>query len=106
MLYYGNENSFVAGISEIYRCLKPNGTARIYTKTDMDYWVTHGEEIGNNSYRAKNHPYENGMLIYCAPHEEIVKHMKKFSNVIIGIEEFNYAGLDSRKSFWVITATK
>lgn len=106
VLYYGDEQSFISGVNEIHRCLRPNGIARIYTKTDKDYWVTHGKPLGNDTYLAKNHPYENNMLIYCAPIKKIIEHMRKFTNVTIGIEEFNYVDLDSRKSFWVITATK
>jgi len=106
VLYYGDENSFISGVNEIYRCLKNNGIARIYTKTDKDYWTTHGDAIGKNTFRAKNHHFENGMHIYCAPYNNIVKFMEKFTDVTIGIEEFNYMGLESVKSFWVITAIK
>jgi ubiquinone/menaquinone biosynthesis C-methylase UbiE len=106
VLYYGDENSFISGVSEIYRCLNKNGVARIYTKTDRDYWTINGDAIGNDTFKAKNHQYENGMLIYCAPYNKIVKHMAKFIEVTIGIEEFNYMGSESMKSFWVITAMK
>jgi len=106
VLYYGDESSFISGISEIYRCLNDNGVARIYTKTDRDYWTINGDAIGNDTFRAKNHQYENGMLIYCAPYNKIVKHTINFSDVTIGLEEFNYMSSESLKSFWVITATK
>ena len=106
VLYYGDEQSFISGLSEIYRCLKPNGVVRIYTKTDRDYWVTYGEALGNDTYRANNHAFENEMLIYCASHKKIIEHMERFTTMTIGFEEFNCVGLDSRKSFWVITATK
>ena len=46
------------------------------------------------------------MLIYCAPYNKIVKHMVNFTDVTIGLEEFNYMSSESMKSFWVITAMK
>jgi len=46
------------------------------------------------------------MLLYCASLKKIIEHMERFTTMTIGFEEFNCVGLDSRKSFWVITATK
>jgi len=106
VLYYGGESSFISGVNEIYRCLKTGGVARIYTKTDRDYWTKNGDAIGNDTFRGKNHKYENNMLIYCAPYNKILEHMEKFTGVTVGIEEFNYMGNESMKSFWVITCSK
>jgi SAM-dependent methyltransferase len=106
VLYYGTRDTFSLGVKEIKRCLKKGGVARIYTKTDKDYWTEFGDDLGQGVRKAKNHQFENDMLIYCASYEDIISHMCGFSEVAIGIEEFNFVGLSHRKSFWVITAIK
>ena len=105
VLYYGSEYSFSKGIDEMYRFLKSKGIARIYTKSDKDVWAHPDQEVAPHNFTV-NLGYEVGMLIFAPPLKKLKKILNKFTNVIIGVEQFNYVGLDCLKSFWVITADK
>jgi hypothetical protein len=49
-----------------------------------------------------------GLVVYCPKLENIKDVFSLFSNVKIGIEEFNYVSLDENNihSFWLVTAIK
>lgn len=106
VLYYGHKRDFNAGVQEVGRVLKPGGLARIYTKTNRDVWAAEGEPVGENTFRVVSKTWEQGLLIYCAPLEEIKQSFANFTDLQIGIKEFNYIELDRLHSFWVITCRK
>ena len=105
VFYYGDELQFVNSIKESYRVLRKKGVIRVYTKTNKDFMAIKSNEVSSNTYLVKK-GYEKGMKVFCAPKELVLDIFQIFNDVKLGIEEFNYVGLDSRKSFWVITATK
>lgn len=105
VLYYGSEMSFNNGVSEMYRVLKSNGVLRVYTKSDNDVWANIENKVSDHQYIIKE-GYEKGMKVYCPSIDQIKDQFSIFKNVSIGVEEFNYVGLNHLKSFWVITATK
>lgn len=106
VLYYGDKRDFEAGVQEVRRVLKPGGLARIYTKTNRDVWAAEGEPVGDNTFRVVSETWEQGLMIYCAPLEEIRQSFAGFTDLIIGIKEFNYIELGRLHSFWVITCRK
>jgi ubiquinone/menaquinone biosynthesis C-methylase UbiE len=106
VLYYGVKDDFEKGVDEVFRVLKPGGLARIYTKTDRDMWVTQGEPLGDNVFKVVGDAWERGLPIYCASLEQIRSAFSKFSDLQIGIKEFNYVSLQDIHSFWVITCRK
>ena len=105
VLYYGSERAFNDGIHEIYRVLRKNGILRVYTKSSNDVWANSKNRISDDTYLVEK-GYEKGMTVYCPPLDKINNSFGMFDNVKIGMEEFNYVGLENLKSFWVITAKK
>ena len=107
-LYYGTSADFRDAVLEIYRVLKPGGCARIYTKSNNDVWAKKGISRGGESYLIESNTYENGLVVYCPKLENISDVFSYFSDVKIGIEEFNYVSLDENMihSFWLVTAIK
>jgi len=105
VLYYGSERAFNDGIHEMYRVLRKNGILRVYTKSSNDVWANSKNRISDDTYLVEK-GYEKGMTVYCPPLDKINNSFGMFDNVKIGIEEFNYVGLENLKSFWVITAIK
>lgn len=106
VLYYGAKCDFEAGVQEVYRVLKPSGVARIYTKTIRDVWAQEGEPLGENTFRVASETWERGLMIYCATLDEIKQSFAKFTDLLVGIKEFNYIELNRLHSFWVITCRK
>ena len=106
VLYYGNKDDFEKGVHEIFRTLAPGGVCRVYTKTNNDMWTKEGEEIEKNVFLVKSESWEAGLSIYCAPKEEIKNIFSCFTDVKIGIKEFNYINTDKLHSFWSIAAKK
>ena len=104
-LYYGDGDTFTAGLEEMYRVLKTGGVARIYTKNNHDVWANPNNKIKDHTYVVEV-GYENGMTVYCPSLSIINTKFCKFSDVKVGIESFNYIGLNGLKSFHVITAIK
>jgi len=107
-LYYGTASDFMDAVSEIYRVMKRGGCLRIYTKSDRDMWAKVGIPQGDDCYLVDSDNFENGLVVYCPPLEKISTLFSNFSEIKIGIEEFNYVSLDAKKmhSFWCITAIK
>ena len=107
-LYYGSSVDFRDAVLEIYRVLRPGGCVRIYTKSSNDVWAKKGISRGDESYLIDSDTYENGLVVYCPKLENIKDVFSLFSNVKIGIEEFNYVSLDENNihSFWLVTAIK
>jgi len=105
-LYYSSAKYFRLAVDEIHRVLKPGGVARIYTKSNRDKWADLGRPLGEDTYIVDADHYENGLMVYCPPLHKVKEIFSKFSDVKIGIEEFNYMGILKVNSFWVITATK
>lgn len=106
VLYYGTSKDFESGVEEIYRVLKPDGVARIYTKSDRDAWAKDGKPLGADTFLVDTDHYEHGLKIYCPPIDVIKRVFSSFARVRIGIEEFNYIALEKLHSFWVITCEK
>lgn len=106
-IYYDNYNGMKSSVGEIWRLLKPGGYTRIYTKSDNDRYAINSLKISDFTYRV-NKPghWENGMEICCISQEEALKLMKKFSEVTIGTDSYEYTGEEGLKSFIIITARK
>jgi ubiquinone/menaquinone biosynthesis C-methylase UbiE len=105
VFYYGNEVSFKAAVMESFRVLKKNGILRVYTKSARDFMAIRKNEVSNHTYEVKI-GYEKRMTVYCPPKGSIQNIFNQFSDVTIGIEEFNYIDTSNIKSYWVITAIK
>ena len=108
VLYYGTEIDFKMGVGEIYRVLKKNGQARIYTKSSRDlYTINSGIEISPRTYLiTEASHYEKGLTLFCASKEDIHAQFSMFSKLLTGIEEFNFVDSELPHSYWVLTATK
>ena len=108
VLYYGTQDDFVQGVNEVYRLLKKNGVARIYTKSNRDsYTIGTGQKVAIDTYQIVDEAvYEYGLTLYCPSLESVKNIFAKFKSVKIGIEEFNFIETNRLHSYWIITCTK
>jgi len=106
VLYYGNRNDFTTGNTEIYRVLKKGGIARIYTKSNRDYWVSKGKFISEDTYIVSEDTWEKDLQIFCPSLNTVQEIYKAYDKTIIGIDEFNFVDIHKLHSFWVITCQK
>ena len=106
VLYYGDKSDFMVGNAEIYRVLKSGGIARIYTKSNRDFWVSEGKFISENTYLVSADTWEKGLQIFCPSLKEIQEIYQAYKKITIGIDEFNFIGIEKLHSFWVITCEK
>lgn len=106
-LYYQSYAQFCHSVKEVYRLLKPGGICRIYTKSERDRSITRNNKISEFTYAIDNPSHwEHGMIFSCPTRSSLYKLFEKFSDVTIGLEEYDYTGSSGLKSFYVITCIK
>lgn len=101
-LYYGDKQMFSRGIEEITRILKPNGIIRIYTKSKNDFLY---KKFKNDTIKTKN-PWEKNLYLSFFSKSEILKELRNYKNIKLGVDEFNLINYKKKHSFWCITAQK
>jgi len=106
-LYYQSIKDLKETIDKFYYLLKPNCFLRVYTKSINDNFFKTFKKNKSIEYKIirKNH-WENGLTLSFLTIKDIKVIFKKFTNLKIGIEEFNYVDLNKKHSFFIITAKK
>jgi ubiquinone/menaquinone biosynthesis C-methylase UbiE len=106
-LYYQSIKDIKETIDKFYYLLKPNCFLRVYTKSINDNFFKTFKKNKSIEYKIirKKH-WENGLTLSFLTIKDIKIIFKKFTNLKIGIEEFNYVDLNKKHSFFIITAKK
>ena len=106
-IYYQSIKNIKETINKFYELLKPNGFLRVYTKSINDNFFMNFKKNKSIEYivNKKKH-WENGLMMSFLNIRDINNIFKKFKDVNIGVEEFNYINLKKKHSFYIITAKK
>lgn len=99
VFYYEDLNGIKKGISELYRVLKKDGLARVYLISNKDK-----KNIKN--FKKVSKGWEKNMKLVFLNLIQIKKLFKKFKDLVIGEEKFNYISTKDFNCYWVITLKK
>ena len=105
-IYYQKKENMFKTIDIFHKILKKDGLIRVYTKSIFDNFYFNHKRKNSFEYIVKKKHWENGLLITFLSFKDVEKLFKKFKEVKIGIEEFNYLDFKRKHSYWVITASK
>ena len=99
VLYYENKKNAKKGFEEIYRVLKPNGVARIYILSNLDYKYKK-KLFESNDWTNKK------IRVSFFSKSECERLTKKFAKTFFGLENFNFIDYTKMHSYWVLTCYK
>ncbi len=106
-LYYQEINDIKETIEKFHDLLKPNGIIRVYTKSINDNFFKSFDKKKSREYKiTKKDHWEKGLTLSFLTLKDVKSCFKKFKNIKIGIEEFNYVDQNKKHSFFIITGKK
>jgi len=105
-LYYQGIEDIKKTIEKFHYLLKPGGIIRVYTKSINDNFFKTFDKRKSTEYKVKKNHWEKGLTLSFLTFKDVKKIFKKFKELKIGIEEFNYIDQNKKHSFYIITAKK
>ncbi len=105
-LYYQGIEDIKKTVEKFYYLLKPGGIIRVYTKSINDNFFKSFDKRKSIEYKVKKNHWENGLTLSFLTLKSVKLIFKKFKELKIGLEEFNYIDQKKKHSFYIITAKK
>jgi cyclopropane fatty-acyl-phospholipid synthase-like methyltransferase len=107
VLYYNDKKGFENAVLEIYRILKKDGKALVFTRTTDDYRYGKGRQIEKNSFILDiEDTDEKDMTMHFTDREEINEIFKKFGEIIVEKTETTFSNMKKKNSDWIIIVKK
>jgi len=107
VFYYNDLRGFKNAVSEMYRILKKNGKALIFTRTTDDYRYGRGDKIDKNTFvLGIENTNEKGMVMHFLDRVEINEIFSKFNKIIVEKTEVTFSNLEKKNSDWIIIVRK
>jgi len=107
VFYYNNLEGYQRAISELYRVLRKDGVAFIFTRTTDDYRYGKGDEIDKNTFVLDiEDTNEKGMVMHFLDRAEINEIFNRFNEIIIEKTETTFSNSEKKNSDWIIIVRK
>jgi len=107
VFYYNNLDGYQRAISELYRILKKDGVALIFTRTTDDYRYGKGDKIDKNTFVLDiEDTNEKGMVMHFLDRAEINGIFSKFNKIIVEKTETTFSNSEKKNSDWIIIVKK
>ena len=104
---YSNLEGYQRAISELYRILRKDGVAFIFTRTTDDYRYGKGDKIDKNTFVLDiEDTNEKGMVMHFLDRAEINEIFNKFNEVLVEKTETTFSNLEKKNSDWIIIVRK
>ena len=105
-LYYQSKKDMFETVNKFYELLKPGALLRVYTKSIEDSFFKKFKNKRSVEYKIQKNHWEKNLLLTFLNLKDVKNLFKKFKNVKIGKDEFNFIDYKKKHSFWIITAIK
>ena len=107
VFYHNNLDGYQKAVSEVYRILKKEGLALIFTRSIDDYRYGKGDKIDKNTFVLDiEDTNEIGMVMHFLDREEINEVFSKFNIITVEKTETTFSNLEKKNSDWVIIVRK
>jgi ubiquinone/menaquinone biosynthesis C-methylase UbiE len=107
VFYYNNLEGYQRAILELYRILKKDGVALIFTRTTGDYRYGKGDKIDKNTFLLDiEDTNEKEMVMHFLDRAEINEIFSKFSKIIVEKTETTFSNSEKKNSDWIIIVRK
>lgn len=107
VLCYNDFKGCQNSISEIYRTLKKDGIALVFTRTTDDYRYGKGKQVDKNTFILDiEDTNEKGMVMHFLDRAEINDIFGKFNKIILEKTETTFSNLEKKNSDWIIIVRK
>ena len=107
VFYYNDLEGYRKAVSEMYRTLKKDGKALVFTRTTDDYRYAKGDKIDKNTFVLDiEDTNEIGMVMHFLDRAEINEIFGKFNKIILEKTETTFSNLEKKNSDWIIIVRK
>jgi len=107
VFYYNNLEGYRKAVSEMYRILKKDGKALVFTRTTDDYRYGKGKQVEKNAFILDiEDTNEKGMVMDFLDRAEINEIFGKFNKIIVEKTETTFSNLEKKNSDWIIMVRK
>ena len=107
VFYYNNLEGYQRAILELYRILKKDGVALIFTRTTGDYRYGKGDKIDKNTFLLDiEDTNEKEMVMHFLDRAEINEVFNRFNEIIVEKTETTFSNSEKKNSDWIIIVRK
>lgn len=107
VFYYNDLKGFKNAVSEMYRVLKKDGKALVFTRTTDDYRYGKGNKIDKNTFVLDiEDTNEKGMVMHFLDRAEINEMFSRFNEITVEKTETTFFSLEKKNSDWIIIVRK